>query len=71
LNTVASSRAEAVERRLGEVQVPGAHQLGHLLEEEGHQQRGNVRAVHVRVGHDDDTVVAQRRRVAVLARAAA
>jgi hypothetical protein len=28
--------------------------------EDGEEQRADVRAVHVRVGHDDDAVVAQR-----------
>ena len=65
------ARHEPIERRLGEEQVPGAHDLGHLLEEERHQQRRDMRAVHIGVGHDDDTVVAQRARVAVLARPAA
>ncbi len=62
---------QPVERRLGEEQVAPAHQVGHFLEEEGHQQRGDMRAVDVGVGHDDDAVVAQVLRVAVLARAAA
>ena len=34
-------------------------QLRHLPEEEGEQQGTDVRAVHVRVGHDDDAVVTQ------------
>ena len=34
-------------------------QFRHLPEEEGQQQRANMRAVHVRVRHDDDAVVAQ------------
>jgi hypothetical protein len=34
-------------------------QLRHLAEEEGEQQRADMRAVHVGVGHDDDLVVAQ------------
>ena len=34
-------------------------QLGHLPVEEGKQQGADVRTVHVRVGHDDDAVIAQ------------
>ena len=34
-------------------------QAGHLAVEEGHQQRGDMRAVDVGVGHDDDALVAQ------------
>ena len=30
-----------------------------LAIEEGQQQRADVRSVHVRVGHDDDAVIAQ------------
>ena len=46
-------------------------QLGQLAEEEGHQQRRDVGAVDVGVGHDDDLVVAQIVRAPVLAGAAA
>ena len=42
-----------------EVEVPVVDELRHLLEEEGHQQRGDVGAVDVGVGHQDDLVVAQ------------
>ena len=48
-----------VERRLGDVDVAALQQLRHLPVEEGEQQRADVGAVHVRVGHDDDAVVAQ------------
>src|SRR3546814_10691304 len=34
-------------------------QLRHLPEEEGEQERADVAAVHIGVGHDDDLVVAQ------------
>jgi hypothetical protein len=39
--------------------VPGLDDLGHLPVEEGQQQRADVRAVDVGVGHDHDLVVAQ------------
>ena len=39
----------------------------HLAEEEGEQQRADVRAVDVRVGHDDDLVVAELVDVEVVA----
>ena len=35
------------------------NQLGHLAVEEGQEQRADVRAVHIGIGHDDDAVVAQ------------
>ena len=52
------------ERRLGDVDVPARRSgPGHLAEEERQQQRADVRAVDVGVGHDDDLVVAQLREV--------
>ena len=51
--------------------MPTADDLGHFLEEEGHQQGGDVGAIDIGVGHDDHAVVAQIVRVAVLAKAAA
>ena len=50
---------DAVERWDGGVDVPALHELLHLAEEEREQQRADVRAVDVGVGHDDDPVVAQ------------
>ena len=35
------------------------NQLRHLLIEERHQQRSNVRTVNVRIGHNDDFFVTQ------------
>src|SRR6266487_427278 len=42
-----------------------ADQLRHVTEEEGQQQRANVRAIYIGVAHDDDTTVAQFRHVEV------
>jgi hypothetical protein len=50
---------ELVERRDGEIEVPLADQFGHLLVEEGDQQRRDMRAVDIGIGHDDDAIVAQ------------
>ena len=50
---------DLVQRRLGNVDMSALDQLRHLPVEEGEQQGADVRAVHVRVGHDDDAVVAQ------------
>ena len=49
----------AVERRLCDVNVLAVDQLFHVPEEKCEQQRADVGAVHVRVGHQDDLVVAQ------------
>ena len=56
-----------VERRLGDVEMPRLDDLRHLTIEEGEQQRADMRAVDVCVGHDDDLVVAQLFEVEILA----
>ncbi len=66
-----SPGGQTVERRLGEEEVPAPHQLGHFLKKERHEQRGDMCAVHVRVGHDDDALIADIVRVAVLPSATA
>src|SRR5262249_21310621 len=56
----------AVERRLRDEEVPS---LDHLLEvavEEREEQRADVRAVDVRVAHEDDRVVAELGELLVL-----
>ena len=60
-----------VERRLGDEHVALLHQLHHLPVEERQQQRADVGAVDVGVGHDDDLVVAQLRDIEVVADAGA
>ena len=66
-----AAMGQAVERRAGKEQVTGADDFGHFLKEIGHQQRRDMRAVDVGVGHDDDAFIAQVVGVAVLADAAA
>ncbi len=58
---------DLVERRLGDQQVAVLDQFGHLAVEEGQQQRADVRAVDVGVGHDHDLVIAQLGEVEFLA----
>ena len=48
------------------VDVAALHQLGHLAVEEGQQQRADVSAIDVGIGHDDDAVVAQLGSVEVI-----
>jgi hypothetical protein len=62
---------DLVERRLGDEEVSGADDVGHLAVEEGQQQRADMRAVDVGVGHDDDLVVAQLVEVELVAYAGA
>ena len=55
-----------VQRRLSDVDVTAFNDFRHLTIEEGQQQRTNVRAVDVRIGHDDDAVVTQFVRVVLV-----
>ena len=55
--------ADQIERRLRDIDVAAHDELGHLAEEKRQQQRPDVRAVHVGVGHDDDLRVAEPRDV--------
>ena len=50
---------DLVERRLRDEEMAALDQLAHLPVEEGEEQRADMRAVDVGVGHDDDLVVAQ------------
>ena len=50
---------DQVERRLGDVNIAALHQLRHLAIEKREQKRANMRAVHVRIGHDDDFGIAE------------
>ncbi|EAQ28787.1 hypothetical protein NAP1_14348 [Erythrobacter sp. NAP1] len=59
------------QRWLGNEKVPGLHDLRHLAMEEGEQQRANVSAVDVSVGHDHDLVIAQLFEVEFVANAGA
>ncbi len=58
---------DLVERRLGDVDVTAFDQIGHLPVEEREQQRADVAAVDVGVGHHDDAVIAQLADVVVRA----
>ena len=55
-----------VQRRLSDVDVTAFNDFRHLTIEEGQQQRTNVRAVDVRIGHDDDVVITQFVRVVLV-----
>jgi hypothetical protein len=44
---------------MGEIEPAGFDEAGRLAEEEGDQQRRDVGAVDVGVGHDDDALIAQ------------
>src|SRR6185437_890103 len=50
---------EAIERRLGDVEIAAVDQRLHLAVEEGQKQGADVAAVDVGVGHDDDAVIAR------------
>ncbi len=48
-----------VERRLRDVDVAALDQVAHLPVEEREQQRADMRAIDIRVGHDDDPVISK------------
>ncbi len=50
---------DAVEGRLGDIDVSAEDELLHVAEEEGEQEGADVGAVHVGVGHEDDLAVAE------------
>ncbi len=52
-----------IERRLRDVDMTALDEFRHLAEEEGQQQRTNMRTVDVSIRHDDNLVVAQLIRV--------
>ena len=56
-----------VERRLRDIEVAALDQRRHLAEEERQQQRADMRAVDVGVGHQDDLVIAQLGEVEIVA----
>src|SRR4051794_10048087 len=53
------ARTDAEEWRLGDVQMAVLDESRHVAVEERHQQSADMRAVHVRVGEQDDLVIAQ------------
>ena len=50
---------DLVQRRLRNVDMAALDQFSHLTEEKGQQQRADMRAVDIRIGHDNDAVVAE------------
>ena len=50
---------DAIERRLGEIDVSVVNQIGEVAEEQSEKESGNVCAVHVSIRHDDDAVIAE------------
>ena len=59
---------DAVERRLGDIEVAAVDDVLHVAVEERQQQRADMRAVDIGIGHDDDAVVAQLREIEDLRR---
>ncbi len=58
---------DAIQRRLRDEDAALLDQRLHVAEEESQQQRANVRAVHVGVGHDNDFAVTNFARVKIFA----
>src|ERR1700680_2824088 len=57
---------DAIERRLRNVDVATIDEFLHVAEEKRQQQRADVRAVDVRIGHENYFVIAQLARVEVI-----
>ncbi|GAB1413385.1 hypothetical protein MASR1M97_21210 [Candidatus Desulfobacillus denitrificans] len=64
--TLALAVLDLVERRLGNVNMAALDQFGHLPVEKSQQQCADVCAVDIRVGHDDNAVVAEFLRLVIL-----
>src|SRR5450631_1701156 len=62
---------QAVERRLCEVDITGLDQWSHKAEQQCEQQRPDMQAIHISVGHEDDLVIARLGQVEVLTDAGA
>ena len=63
--------SDPVKRRDGNIKMSIFNELRKFFKEKRHQERGDVGAIHVGVGHDDDALVAQGRLVVIVAGAAA
>ena len=57
--TVYLAALDAIQRRLGDVHMPTLDEFLHVAEEKSEQQSANVTPVHIRVGHQNDFVIAQ------------
>ena len=53
------TKLDAIERRLGDINISAFDDLPEIAVEKREQQRADVRAVNVGIGHDDDLVIAQ------------
>jgi len=62
---------DAVERRLGDEEMPLFDQFLHVAEEKGEQQRADVRAIHIGIRHEDHLAVAEVGDVEIVADAGA
>jgi hypothetical protein len=52
--------------RLGNEDVSAVNQLRHLPVEKRKKQGADMRAIHISVGHDDDLVIAELRRIEII-----
>ena len=50
---------ELVKRRHSRIYIAVLNERAHVAEEEGQQQRADMAAVHIGIGHDDDLVIAE------------
>ena len=57
--TLLLAAPHAIERRLRNVDIPIEDELLQVAIEEGQEQGADVTAVHIRVGHENDAVIAE------------
>src|SRR5215471_7375534 len=48
---------DLVERRLCNIEMTSLNQFWHLPEEEGKNQRSDVRSIHIGISHDDNSMI--------------
>ena len=55
-----------IQRRHGNINMSFKNKLRHKTVKKRQQQRGNMRAVHIRIGHDNNFVVAKLGNIKVI-----
>ena len=60
-------RHRLIQRRHCDINVSFENQLRHEPVKQRQKQRGNVRAVHIGIRHDDDLVITQLRDIEIVA----
>src|SRR5262249_50881457 len=67
VNRLCIAALQTIERRLRDVEITLLDQVAHLAEKKRQEQRTDMAAVDIGVGHDDDAVIARLRGLEILA----